>query len=133
VLICATVRNFASSHEVQVSTGSAVQSLRVAPKAGGRGSAVNGGEFLMLALATCYCNDLFREAARLGISVDSAEVEASAEFPGVGLAATNIRYRAKIQSSAPEAEVVRLLQETDAVAEIQNTVRAGVPVERMPG
>ena len=34
-------------------------------KSPGRGSAVNGGEFLVLALATCYCNDLYREAERL--------------------------------------------------------------------
>ena len=82
----------------------------------------------MLALATCYCNDLFREAARLGITLDAVEVEASAEFPGIGLAAANIQYRAEVRSSASEAEIARLLQETDAVAEIHNTVRAGVPV-----
>ena len=64
--ISATVRNSADAHEVQLRTGDAQQALRVAAKAaGGRGSAVSGGEFLMLALATCYCNDLFREAARL--------------------------------------------------------------------
>ena len=90
---------------------------------------MNGGEFLMLALATCYCNDLFREAARLGIVIEAAEVEASAEFPGIGLAATNLRYRARIQSPASEAEVARLLRETDAVAEVHNTIRSGVPVE----
>ena len=61
---------------------------------------MSGGEFLMLALATCYCNDLYREAARLGISIESVEVEASAEFPGIGLAATNIAYRAKVSSPA---------------------------------
>ena len=106
-----------------------MQSIGVAPRTNGRGSSVNGGEFLMLALATCYCNDLFREAARLHIPIEAAEVEASAEFPGIGLAATNICYRAKVQSSASPAEVARLLRETDAVAEVQNTVRAGVPVE----
>ncbi len=82
----------------------------------------------MLALATCYCNDLYREAARLGISIESVEVEASAEFPGIGLAATNIAYRAKVSSPAAPAEIAELLRVTDAVAEIHNTVRAGVPV-----
>ena len=89
---------------------------------------MNGGEFLMLAVATCYCNDLFREAARLGVAVSAAEVEASAEFPGVGLAATNIRYRVRIESPASPAEIAMLLRETDAVAEVHNTLRAGVPV-----
>lgn len=83
----------------------------------------------MLALATCYCNDVYREAERLGISVESVQVEATAEFPGVGLAAQNIRYQAKIQSSASLQEVERLLRETDAVAEVHNTLRSGVPVQ----
>lgn len=128
MLISATVKNTASSHEVEVRTGATTQRLAVAAKSSSRGSAVNGGEFLMLALATCYCNDLFREAARHGIAIELAEVEASAEFPGIGLAATNIRYRANIQSSASQAEIAGLLQETDAVAEVHNTIRNGVPV-----
>jgi uncharacterized OsmC-like protein len=132
MLIRATVKNSPSSHQVEVCTGNNVQSLPVASKAMGRGSSINGGEFLMLAVATCYCNDLFREAARLNIPVAGAEVEASAEFPGVGLAATNIRYRAKIESSASPDEVARLLRATDAVAEVHNTLRAGVPVELLP-
>src|SRR3954466_14069464 len=105
-----------------------VQSLSVARKASGAGSSVNGGEFLMLALATCYCNDLYREAQRLGILIDGAEVEAFCEFPGIGLAATNISYRAKVHSSASAGDIQRLLRETDAVAEVHNAVRSGVPV-----
>jgi uncharacterized OsmC-like protein len=83
----------------------------------------------MLALATCYCNDIYREAARLKIEVDSVEVEASADFEGVGLAASNIRYRARVSSPASEEEVTALLRETDAVAEVHNTVRSGVAVQ----
>ena len=126
--ISAIVRNAAASHEVVVRTDGTVRSLPVPPKDAGRGSAVNGGEFLMLALATCYCNDLYREAERLQIRIESVEVEASARFPGVGLAATDIRYRARVSSPAPEAAIEELLRRTDAVAEIHNTVRAGVPV-----
>ena len=98
-------------------------------KPDGGGSAVNGGEFLLLALATCFCNDLYREAARLGIALDGVEVEARATFPGVGLAATDIRYRARVDSPAPATAVAELLRRTDAVAEVHNTVRAGVPVD----
>lgn len=105
------------------------QSLAVAAKSGGKGSGVNGGEFLMLALATCYCNDLYREAERLRIPLESVEVEASAQFPGVGLAATNIRYRAKVSSPASASAIAELLRQTDAVAEVHNTVRAGAPVD----
>lgn len=128
--IAATVSSTAGRHDVQVCTGTSARALAVPPKAGG-GSAVNGGEFLMLALATCYCNDLYREAARLGLVLDGVEVEASAQFGGIGLAAANIRYRAKVQSPAPAEAIAELLRQTDAVAEVHNTLRAGVPVERI--
>jgi len=127
--ITAVVRNAPGTHEVAVRTGASTQSLRIPPKPAGKGSAVSGGEFLMLALATCYCNDLYREAERLGVLLASVEVEASAQFPGIGLAATNIRYRATVSSPASASAVAELLRQTDAVAEVHNTVRAGVPVE----
>jgi organic hydroperoxide reductase OsmC/OhrA len=96
--ISAKVVSGLREHEVRVCTGAATQTLAVPRKPDGPGSAVNGGEFLMLALATCYCNDLFREAQRLGIAIDAVEVEASGEFAARGLAATNITYRATVRS-----------------------------------
>jgi len=129
--ISAFVKSSHPNHEVVVRTDAAAQSLAVATKAAGKGFAVNGGEFLMLALATCYCNDLYREAERLRIPLESVEVEASAQFPGIGLAATNIRYRAIVSSPASASVIAELLRRTDAVAEVHNTVRAGVPVERV--
>lgn len=129
--IAATVDSSAGRHEVAVETDGKVQALSVPAKPAGQGSAVNGGEFLMLALASCYCNDLYREAHRLGISIDGVHVEASAEFAGVGLAASDVRYTAAIRSSASADDIAMLLRETDAVAEVHNTIRAGVPVTRV--
>ena len=94
----------------------------------GNGSGVNGEEFLTLTLAVCYCNDLYREAQRMGISRTRVEVEAKAKFAGVGLAASNIQYRADVESSASSDEVAELTRQTDAVAEVHNTTRSGVPV-----
>ncbi|HYE41284.1 MAG TPA: OsmC family protein [Ramlibacter sp.] len=131
--IASTVVSSAARHEVTVRTDRTSQILSVAPKASGPGSSISGGEFLMLALATCYCNDLYREAARLGIAIQGVEVEVSGEFLGVGLAATNISYRANVHSSAPPGDVQRLLRETDAVAEVHNTIRSGVPVRLLQG
>ena len=127
--ITATVRNSSDAHEVQVATNGTLQSLPVPAKNSGQGSAVNGGEFLMLALATCYCNDLYREAASRHIPLDGVFVEASADFPGPGLAATNIRYHARVTSPAPEDVIAELLRQTDAVAEVHHTIRSGVPVQ----
>jgi organic hydroperoxide reductase OsmC/OhrA len=126
--ISAFVQSGGGAHEARVATGDSVQELAVPAKPDGHGSAVNGGEFLMLALATCYCNDLYREAQRMGIALTRVEVEAHAEFAGVGLAARDIRYRTRVESSASPEQIGELIRQTDAVAEIHNTVRAGVPV-----
>lgn len=130
--IAATVRNTGRDHRVTVRTANESQDLAISAKTTGKGSSVNGGEFLMLALATCYCNDIYREAARLGISVDSIEVEAQADFDGIGLAARNISYRARVDSPANKADLEELLRQTDAVAEVQNTIRAGIAVRLLP-
>jgi len=128
MLISAIVRNSEGGHQVSVQTGEATRSLAIPSKLSGKGSAVNGGEFLLLALATCYCNDLYREAGRLNIQVEGVVVEATADFPGIGLAATNIQYAVKVSSSASPEDVAALVRQTDAVAEVHNTIRAGVPV-----
>jgi len=125
----ASVRNRPLSHEAVVSTNDAVKSLPIPPKDSGCGSSVNGGELLLLALATCYCNDVYREAARRGIAIDSIEVTAEADFPAEGRPAENIRYHARVASRASEREIRELLRHADEVAEIQRTIRAGVPIE----
>jgi organic hydroperoxide reductase OsmC/OhrA len=130
--ISASVKSAGGTHEVTVSTQDSVRVLAIPAKRTGGGSAVNGGEFLMLALATCYCNDLYREASRLGITVVGLEVQAFAEFAGVGLAASNVMYRARVQSNEPPERIEQLLRETDAVAEVHNTVRGSVEVRLVP-
>jgi uncharacterized OsmC-like protein len=126
--ISAAVVNGLMGNTVTVKTSSVTQSLVIPAKGNGRGSSVNGGEFLMLALATCFCNDLYREADRLQIPVDGVEVEATADFPGVGLVAQNITYRVRVNSKAGASVIAELLRQTDMVAEVRNTVRAGARV-----
>ena len=116
---------------MDVCTSGVAQSLAVASKASGRGSAINGGELLMAALATCYCNDLYREAERLGIEIAGCEVIATARFDGVGLAAESVTYAARVESPASPEQLEHLLSETDRLAEIHNTLRAGCPVQRV--
>ena len=130
--ISARLRNDGTDHEVQVRTGDAAQSLAISAKGSGGGSSINGGELLMAALATCYCNDLYREAQRLGIAIGAVEGEAEAEFIDRGLSASNVTYRAKVRSPEPADLIEQLLRETDAVAEVHNTLRARVPVQLVP-
>ena len=73
--ISARITNSDGAQSVTVRTADRTQSISIPPKDGGNGSSVNGGELLFLALATCYCNDLYREANKRGIDVSGVDVE----------------------------------------------------------
>lgn len=126
--IRSSVRSSATEHHVVVSTDDRVSTVAISGKPGG-GSALNGGELLCAAIATCYCNDVYREAARRGLTVRGVVVDVEAEFGGRGDPATRISYSAQIDSDASATEIAALLRETDTVAEVHNTLRAGVAVE----
>lgn len=124
----AQIESSRGRHEVSLSTGRRSHSIEIPPKPSGFGSGANGGELLFLALATCYCNDVYREAARRGLRVDRLEVEASGELGTEGGALSNVTYRVKVFAHGDGAEIRDLLEHTDRVAEIDNTVRAATPV-----
>ena len=126
--ICARVTNSGTIHSATVGTNGRTQTVAIQARPDGPGSSLNGGELLCLALATCYCNDLYREARRRGIGLQLVEVEVSSTFHGRGEPASGVTYRARIQGSASDTELLALLEETDTVAEIQNTLRQGCPV-----
>jgi organic hydroperoxide reductase OsmC/OhrA len=126
--ISASIQNRRDSHSVTLATNGREHSLRIEPKSDGCGSSVNGGELLFLALATCYCNDLYREAAKRNIALHSVRVEVSGHFSAEGEGARNITYSASIEGSAPQEDLLALMRHTDTVAEIQNTLRAAVSV-----
>jgi uncharacterized OsmC-like protein len=128
VRIRAHVRNREGDHQVTLQTNGTARFLHIPPKSTGSGSSANGGELLFLALATCYCNDIYREAARRGIKVDHVEVEVAGEFAAEGAPATNVSYRARVEARADQAVIRDLMESTDRVAEIQNTLRMSTPV-----
>jgi uncharacterized OsmC-like protein len=132
IRITARVDNVPGRHDVALTTNGASRTLAVAPRTSG-GSQANGGELLCLALATCYCNDVYREAAPRGIDVVRVEVEVEAEFGAAGEPARSLRYRANIEARAPDDVIVALMLHTDGVAEVQNTLRLGMPVAFEPG
>lgn len=126
--ISAQVQNSKGSHIVTLRTNDNVHSIDIPPRSTGFGSSANGGELLFLALGTCFCNDIYREAAKRGIVVESVQVQVEGDFGAEGEPARNIVYRAQVASSASRDEIRELIAHTDRVAEIQNTLRAGVPV-----
>ena len=130
--ISARIHSRPGRHDVELSTNGAAHALPIAARASGPGSATNGGELLVAALATCFCNDLYREAARLGVAIDGCEVTAVARFAGIGLPAGSIQYSARVDSPASPDRIELLLAETDRLAEVHNTLRAGCDVRRVP-
>jgi organic hydroperoxide reductase OsmC/OhrA len=126
--IRASVQNIHGKHEVSLRTNDSVQSISIPPKSSGSGSSVNGGELLFLALATCYCNDIYLEAAKRGISVTGVEVTVEGDFGGEGEPARNVTYSARVSAHAEESDILDLMKRADEVAEIQNTLRIATPV-----
>jgi organic hydroperoxide reductase OsmC/OhrA len=126
--ITARVENCRNQHEVILATNNYIQSIHIPSKPDGFGSSVNGGELLFLALATCYCNDIYREGAKRGITVETVEVEVAGDFGAEGAAATNVTYRARVTARADEEAIRELMIHTDQVAEIHNTLRTATQV-----
>jgi uncharacterized OsmC-like protein len=126
--ISARVDNSEDKHHVTLTTNDNSHSITIPPKSNGLGSSANGGELLFLALATCYCNDIYREAAKRNIKVEKVEVEVNGDFSAEGEPARNVSYKAKVYAKGTEDEIRALMEYTDTVAEIQNSLRLGTPV-----
>ncbi|WP_428665595.1 OsmC family protein [Runella sp.] len=126
--ISANVQNSQGKHEVTLQTNDNLHSITIPAKSTGLGSSANGGELLFLALATCYCNDIYREAAKRSITITGVEVTVEGDFGKEGEPASNIAYNAKVEADASESEIIELLKYTDTVAEIQNTLRNATAV-----
>lgn len=121
--ISARITNQSGRNTVDLQTGEHKHALAIPTKANGCGSSVNGGELLFLALATCYCNDIYREAGKRGIEITCVEVKVTGEFGNEGEAAREVRYSASVDAKAPREAILDLMLHTDSVAEIHNTLR----------
>jgi organic hydroperoxide reductase OsmC/OhrA len=126
--IAARVSNTQSGHSVEVETESRKQSIWIAPKSPGRGSSINGGELLFAAIATCFCNDIYRD-----IDIQDVKVEVTGAFGNPGEPARDVTCRVQVRANASQAIIDDLIRATDSVTEIQNTLRAGCAVRLMWG
>jgi uncharacterized OsmC-like protein len=88
-----------------------------------------GAHLLHLAAAGCVLNDLYREASTLGLTVDGVRIAATGDFDDEW-SSTGIRYAIEIDSPESEADLTRLVELVDEVAEIPRAIRAGAPVRR---
>jgi uncharacterized OsmC-like protein len=97
--------------------------------AGGGGLGFNGGQLLYMSIAACWSNDLYREAATMGIELDGVEITVDGDFPARGSGSTPITVDLVVRSSAPEARIRELIAEVEQVAEIPRTIRDSTPIE----
>jgi len=90
-----------------------------------------GGHLFHLAAAGCVLNDLYREAAALGIELRGVRVTATGGFEPATWQSTGIGYSVEVSSDAPADQLAHLLEAVDQVAEIPRAIRAGATVRRI--
>lgn len=126
--ISASIKSSLNQHDILVQTNDDAKEMSIAPKASGFGSSVNGGELLLLSLATCFCNDIYREAGKRNLQLSNVEVICNGEFGAEGEPGSNFTYTVNIISEAPREEIEDLIKYTDSIAEIHNTLRKGISI-----
>src|SRR5690349_24068502 len=78
--------------------------------AGGGGLGFNGGQLLYLSIAACWSNDLYREAATMGIDLDGVEITVDGDFPARGSGSTPVTVDVVVRSAAVESKVRELIE-----------------------
>ncbi len=99
-----------------------------AAESGGGGRGFSGGQLLNMAVAACVSNDLFRDAAKAGITLTRVRVTASSDYAGTPAVSGPIDYDVELEGDAPEDRLRALLEETDRIAEIPTSIRRGTEV-----
>ena len=90
-----------------------------------------GAHLLHAAVAGCVLNDVYREAATLGIRIDGVRVRAGGDFDD-SWRSTGVEYSVELTADAGRPELERLLETVDRVAEIPAALRMGTTVQRVP-
>lgn len=125
----ASVKSSFNQHTVFVETNGDSKAIGIKAKANGYGSSINGGELLLLALATCFCNDIYREAVKRKIAVSEVEVICSGEFGSEGEPGKNFIYKAKVIADSPGEIIDEMIRYVDSIAEVHNTLRKGINIK----
>jgi len=108
-------------------TGACVVDHHLTERAAIEVECLSGGHLLHLAVAGCLFNDLLREAANRGITLDHLAVSASGDFDHDG--SHGVHYAIEIRSAADRSVVERLVDDVEADATIPRALRTGVSVD----
>jgi uncharacterized OsmC-like protein len=127
--LSASIHSKRNHYKTFVQANESVKEIRIGQKLSGLGSSITGGELLLLSLATCFCNNIYREAAKRNIEISAVEVEVTGHFGADGEPGSNFKYNTRITSDSSQSEIEDLVNYTDKVAEVHNTLRKGVSIQ----
>ena len=100
-------------------------------KSGGTAQGPDPGFIVRSALGTCFAMGYMTWAAHLGIPVTNLEVEIHADFdargqhdtPGIPPGYSEIRYLVRIESTAPESDIERMVETADRASMVADVFR----------
>ena len=108
-------------------------------KYGGTNAGPNPGIYGRTALGSCLALGYAMWAARLGVALDALEVEVQADYDvrgELGVADevhpgySEMRYVVRVESAAPEADVLRVLDTADRYSSYRDDFARAVPLVR---
>jgi len=100
-------------------------------KSGGTARGPDPGFIVRSALGTCFAMGYVMWAAHLGVPLTNVEVEIHADFdargqhdtPGIPPGYTEIRYLVRIESTAPQADIERVVETADRASMVGDVFR----------
>ncbi|MBI1967933.1 MAG: OsmC family protein [Gemmatimonadetes bacterium] len=108
-------------------------------KYGGSNAGPNPGIYGRTALGSCLAIGYAMWAARLGVPIDALEIEVQADYDVRGELGVSddvppgysaVRYIVRVESTAPEADVLRVLDTADRYSSYRDDFTRAVPVRR---
>ena len=108
-------------------------------KDGGNGEGPDPGVFGRAALGSCLAMGYAIWASVLGVPLTKIEVEVAADYDARGMFGVDasvppgwpaMRYTVTIESPAPEADVMRVLDEADRISPLRDDFSRALPIER---
>jgi len=105
---------------------------------GGNNQGPTPGFFVRAGLGSCCAISYAMRAARYGVPIESIEVEVEADFDARGAYGfddvvrgfTEVRYLVTVKSAAPEADILKVIEEADEFGAMLEVVRDAVEVKR---
>jgi uncharacterized OsmC-like protein len=126
--VSASIKSKIHLHQTVVQTNGSSKQITITPKSSGFGSSVNGAALLLLSIASCFCNDIYREADKRKIAFSGIEATVTGEFGAEVEPGSNLKYKTNMVADAPPAKINDLINYTDKIAEIHNTLRRGITI-----